>query len=126
MRYLALLLAFLVPLSAEGQAVALKQVGGPKITTTKIQGGTYIRATRLQAVRDTLWVWVQHVTPQTPPDTTSADQADLVVWCYPGLYAHPQHALPDADGRIALLREEDVLWIVEEGSDEWRQYVGRN
>jgi hypothetical protein len=127
MRYVALFIAaLLLPMAAEGQAVGLKQVAGPQITTTEIEGGTYIRAVRLARVSDTLWVWVQHVTPSTPPDTVSASHADLVVWCHPDLYPHPRHALPNAKGRVALLREGPILWVVEEGSDEWQRYVKYN
>jgi hypothetical protein len=123
MRYVALLIALLVPVTAEGQVVGLKQVAGPKITTTETEGGTYIRAVRPESVSDTIRVWVEHITPTSAPDYQSARKADLVVWCYPSKWPAPNHVLPNVSGKIAVVRQNDVYWVISEQSIWWDRLV---
>ena len=47
-----------------------------------------------------LKVWVEHGTPARRPNYDRADEADLVVWCYPEIWTHDNHVLPDATGEI--------------------------
>jgi hypothetical protein len=123
MRYVALLIvALLLPMVAEGQVTSLRQVAGPDIQQEGSADGAYIRAVP-SGERDTLWVWVQHVTRGHPPDRASAAAADLVVWCHPDMYPSKKHILPGHDGRIAIVQQGDRLWIVPEGTVFWDRHV---
>ena len=115
------LVVFLIPTTATGQSVVLEKLGGPEIRSTG--EGQYIRV--VSPPKDTLWLWVQHVTKETPPDRKSARHADKVVWCYPQKYKHPNHLLPKADGRVAFIRFKKRILIVEVGTPTWEELPQR-
>lgn len=54
---------------------------------------------------DTLSLWAQGVTKTSGPDWEEAEEADLVVWCFPARYQSQKHILPDRR-RIAIVKKK--------------------
>lgn len=110
-----LALCFLAPTIAAAQ-VPLKVVDGPapeRVPTMLERGGAYVTVYH-QNRADTLRAWVQHVTTtHRTPDYDRAEEADLVIWCYPDRYPHPNHVMPNAEGRLKIMRSGDQLWVAE-------------
>lgn len=110
-----LLLSLLLAIPVSGQ-VPLKVLDGPaldRVPTMLERGGAYVTVYH-QNRGDTLRAWVQHVTTtHVTPDYGRAEEADLVIWCYPGRYPHPNHVMPDAEGRLEIMRSGDQLWVRE-------------
>jgi len=58
---------------------------------------------------DTLTAHVQHASPSHEPSRRAARDADVVVWCYPQHYSHPNHIFPNAEDRIYSVRVGDMI-----------------
>lgn len=67
--------------------------------------GTYLNLLRTDTPKkDTVRAYVQGVVKnKVPPDYEAASDADVVIWCYPDSYHHPNHVLPGANGRIVII-----------------------
>jgi len=115
MRPLALFFALLIalPLFAHAQTKPYKQLGGSEKIAHMVREereGDYVVLYDLTE-QDTVLAWIEHVTPGDRPDYDSADLADVVIWCYPDLYPHENHALPDAKGKISIRAREHVFFV---------------
>lgn len=128
---LPLVLCLVWASAAYGQAqpALFRKVAGPDVEQI-VRGqsddeGAYFRGRDLSTGK-LVWIWVEHVTEHNGPDYEAADQADVVIWCYPNHYPHPNHALPDASGEIAVLRmDTGILNVVEKDGPFWDSVMKR-
>lgn len=127
MRTLApLLLLLLAPSLAFAQAHHYTHVSGPSLTQSPPAEGAMVQLVDATAPHaDTLNVWVQDAGPDKKPSYGRAADADAVVWCYPDLYAHSNHLLPDAEGEIVSLTGGDSVVFTERGSQTHTVYSSR-
>lgn len=83
--------------------------------------GHFIRAVPFKAhgsEADTLQIYIQGVVKgRIRPDRRKASKADMVIWCFPSHYPHPNHVFPEAKGRVYIKedRNQDTFVVVTEG-----------
>jgi len=111
-----LALTLCLAITAPAQSVQLQKVAGPDLDRLPTDG-TYVRAS-LRG--DTLWVWMEHIEADEHPNYEAAAEADAVLWCFPQKHPHPRHLLPDAEGRVAAVINEETLFLTEVGSPGWK------
>jgi hypothetical protein len=121
-RTLIVALLFLAPAIASAQLMSFKKVAGPPISKLGSSSGDYFLST-FKSNGDTLLVWMQHVTKGRRPNYNAARHADVVIWCYPNKWPVPNHVLPNIRGKIAVVRQNDVYWVIPEQSIWWERLV---
>ena len=80
--------------------------------------GHFIRAVPFKAhglEADTLQIYVQGVVKgRVRPNRRKAAKADLVIWCFPSHYPHPNHVFPNAKGRVYVVENGDQITVATE------------
>lgn len=100
---LILVALLLWPAGASGQSIPTQRVHNFEVLRGEMDrqalaqhnGGAMLTVRDIMR-RDTLRLWVQPVTPNSPPEWVRAKSADRVAWCYADAYPDPRHLLPDA------------------------------
>jgi len=89
--------------------------------------GHFIRAVPFKAHAsnpDTLQIYVQGVVKgQVRPNRKKAAKADLVIWCFPTRYPHPNHIFPEAEGRIYVNEDQNREVFIVATEDFFKQTI---
>ena len=121
------LLLCLVPLVGVGQPARTFEVLGGSTHPDSLRQGTMLTLTEWRITgSDTLRVWAERTTPKSPPSRKAAQEADRVVWCYPGEYPDRRHLFPEAHVVLSFAGQQEgaslIMFVTEEAYR--RHYAG--
>lgn len=117
MRILHFTIALLIlPCLCLGQPNQYAEVGATPFPKPIPAAGKLIQLVDQTSPSDTLDVWVQHAGPRTIPSYAFTKHADAVLWCYPNLYPHKKHLMPQAKGEIVVFLLDGNVVLTERGS----------
>ena len=121
------LLLCLGPLVGVGQPARTFEVLEGSTHPDSLRQGTMLTLTEWRITgSDTLRVWAERTTPEVGPSRKAAQEADLVVWCYPGRYPDQRHLFPTADVVLSFAGHQEgaslIMFVTEQAYR--RHYAG--